>query len=212
LPLPDADEPQRLIVMFERFSELARRALFFSRYEASQLGSLTIEGEHLLLGVMREPNGPVARVLDALPLNDVRAELEARRSGQKVSTSVEIPFSAEAKRMLHSASIEADRLENRYIEVEHLLLGVLCEENSVGARTLGKYGLHLGAARDLVRKGDPPRSSDELIASARARVDRILDLVPALGTELTSIEDAEIELAGLRRHLLALKALLDARS
>jgi ATP-dependent Clp protease ATP-binding subunit ClpA len=198
--------------MFERYSEPARRVLFFSLYEASLLGSMSIESEHLLLGLLREPSALVARILDAVPLSEVRKELEARRSGEKVATSFEIPFSAETKRILEAGAKEADRLLHNHIGPEHLLLGVLCEEESVAARTLGKYGVHFDAARDRVREGDRPRSDGELIASARAQVDRMLDLLPALGAALPRIEDAEMELFGLQTHLLALKALLDARS
>jgi ATP-dependent Clp protease ATP-binding subunit ClpC len=198
--------------MFERYSEPARRVLFFSRYEASLLGSMSIESEHLLLGLLREPSALVARILDAVPRSEVRKELEARRSGEKVGTYVEIPFSAETKRILESGAKEADRLLHNHIGPEHLLLGALCEETSVAARTLVKYGVLLDAARDRVRDGDRPRSEGELIASARAQVDRMLDLFPALGAALASVEDAEIELLGLQTHLLALKALLDARS
>jgi ATP-dependent Clp protease ATP-binding subunit ClpA len=173
---------------------------------------LSIESEHLLLGLIRESDVHVARVLDAVPLNEVRKELEARRSGEKIATSVEIPFSAETKRILEAGAKEADRLLHNHIGPEHLLLGVLCEEESVAARTLGKYGVRLDAARDRVRDGDRPQSDGELIASARAQVDRMLDLLPALGAALSRLEDAEMELFGLQTHLLALKALLDARS
>ena len=83
--------------MFERYTESARRALFFARYEVSQLGATSIEAEHLLLGVSRAASGVVARVLsdaglvhrDAAP-RDCR---ESRRSRERISTSVEIPFS-----------------------------------------------------------------------------------------------------------------------
>ena len=94
-------------LMFERYDEPARRALFFARYEASLLGSMSIETEHLLLGLIREPRGLAARVLGALPLLTVRKPLEAQvRSREKVPTSVEIPFSEDTKRVLAAQSRE----------------------------------------------------------------------------------------------------------
>ena len=84
--------------MFERFTELARRLLFFARYEASQLGSRSIETEHLLLGVIREGKGITSRLFarSRISLADVRQEIERRAVRQEpTSVSADIPFSAE---------------------------------------------------------------------------------------------------------------------
>ena len=84
--------------MFERYTERARRVLFFARYEASQLGSISIETEHLLLGLIREGKGLTSRIFarSHLSLETIRKEIEGRTVfREKVSTSVEIPFSAE---------------------------------------------------------------------------------------------------------------------
>ena len=100
--------------MFERYTERARRVLFFARYEASQLGSISIETEHLLLGLIREGKGLTSRIFarSHLSLENIRKEIEGRTVfREKVSTSVEIPFSAETKRVLQFAAEEADRLE-----------------------------------------------------------------------------------------------------
>ena len=112
--------------MFERYTERARRVLFFARYEASQLGSISIETEHLLLGLIREGKGLTSRIFarSHLSLESIRKEIEGRTVfREKVSTSVEIPFSAETKRVLQFAAEEADRLLHNYIGTEHLLLG-----------------------------------------------------------------------------------------
>ena len=88
--------------MFERYTERARRVLFFARYEASQLGSISIETEHLLLGLIREGKGLTSRIFarSHLSLESIRKEIEGRTVfREKVSTSVEIPFSAETKRV-----------------------------------------------------------------------------------------------------------------
>src|SRR5260370_969020 len=78
--------------MFERYTERARRVLFFARYEASQLGSISIETEHLLLGLIREGKGLTSRIFarSHLSLENIRKEIEGRTVfREKVSTSVE---------------------------------------------------------------------------------------------------------------------------
>jgi ATP-dependent Clp protease ATP-binding subunit ClpC len=137
--------------MFERYTERARRVLFFARYEASQLGSISIETEHLLLGLIREGKGLTSRIFarSHLSLENIRKEIEGRTVfREKVSTSVEIPFSAETKRVLQFAAEEADRLLHNYIGTEHLLLGILREERSVAASILMEKGMRLNSVRE----------------------------------------------------------------
>src|SRR5688500_3118508 len=103
--------------MFERYTERARRVLFFARYETSQLGSVTIETEHLLLGLIREGKGVTSRIFarSHLSLENIRKEVEGRSVfRERISTSVEIPFSTETRRVLQFASEEADRLLHNY--------------------------------------------------------------------------------------------------
>src|SRR5689334_13097618 len=125
--------------MFERYTERARRVLFFARYEASQLGSISIEVDHLLLGLMREHKGLASRMfaLAQLPLEHIRADIEGRSAfREKLPTSVEIPFTAASKQVLGFAAEEADALEDQHIGTEHLLLGILREARSPAAATL----------------------------------------------------------------------------
>jgi quinol monooxygenase YgiN len=133
-------------MMFERFTERARRVLFFARYEASQLGSISIETEHLLLGLLREGKGLTSRIFARahLSLESIRGEIEGRTvAREKVSTSVEIPFSAESKRVLQYAADEADRLRHNYIGTEHLLLALLREPRSIAGSILTEKGMGL---------------------------------------------------------------------
>ncbi|HUL74630.1 MAG TPA: ATP-dependent Clp protease ATP-binding subunit [Vicinamibacterales bacterium] len=137
--------------MFERYTERARRVLFFARYEATQLGSTSIETEHLLLGLIREGKGLTSRIFNRshLSLESIRKEIEGRTVfREKVSTSVDIPFSAETKRVLQFAAEEADRLLHTYIGTEHLLLGILREERSVAASILYEKGMRLASVRE----------------------------------------------------------------
>lgn len=136
--------------MFERYTEQARRVLFFARYEASEFGSLSIESEHLLVGLIRESKGLTGRIFaqPSLSLDSIRKEIEDRVAVRKrVATSVEMPFSDETKRVLQFAAEESDRLLHNYIGAEHLLLGILREERSLAGTILMEKGLRLDAVR-----------------------------------------------------------------
>jgi len=141
--------------MFERFTQEARRSLFFARYEATELGSIVMETEHLLLGLLREDKGLTGLLFarSGISREDIRRELEARSAfREKVSTSVEIPFSEQAKLSLQFAAEEADRLSHNYIGREHLLLGILREERSAAAAVLIDKGMRVDAVRlEIVR-------------------------------------------------------------
>jgi uncharacterized protein (TIGR03435 family) len=137
--------------MFERFTERARRVLFFARYEASELGSASIETEHLLLGLIREDKGVTTRLFaDAgIALDDIRGEVLRRVPERpKISTSVEIPFGAATMHVLQLAAEEADGLSHDYIGTEHLLLGLLREQGSLAADVLTSRGLQLDSVRE----------------------------------------------------------------
>src|SRR5213595_815628 len=136
--------------MFERYTERARRVIFFARYEASQFGSTTIETEHLLLGLIREDKNLTNRFLrNHSSIESIRKEIEGRTTiREKVSTSIDLPLSSECKRILAYAAEEAERLNHRHIGTEHLLLGILREEKCVAAEILHERGLRLNAIRE----------------------------------------------------------------
>ena len=137
--------------MFERYTERARRVIFFARYEASQLGSPSIETEHLLLGLIREGKGLTSRLFskNSLPMEEVRKEIEGRSPyREKVSTSVDIPLSADSKRVLGYAAEEAERMLHNYIGTEHILLGLMREDTSVAATILAEKGMRLSTVRE----------------------------------------------------------------
>ena len=136
--------------MFERYTEKARRVIFFARYEASQYGSPYIETEHLLLGLMREDKAMANRFLRQQgSIESIRKEIEARITiRERISTSVEVPLSQESKRILNFATEEAERLGHKHVGTEHLLLGILREEKCFGAEILQERGLRLTALRE----------------------------------------------------------------
>jgi len=136
--------------MFEKYTEKARRVIFFGRYEASQFGSPYIETEHLLLGLLREDKALTNRFLRGHgAVEAIRKQVEGHTTmREKVSTSVDLPLSNEGKRVLAYAAEEAARLSHQHIGTEHLLLGLLREENSFAAQLLKERGIMLSTIRE----------------------------------------------------------------
>jgi ATP-dependent Clp protease ATP-binding subunit ClpC len=117
--------------MFERYTEKARRTIFFARYEASQFGSPYIETEHMLLGLLRE-NRELVRLLPPGSAEVIRNKIHDHTAiRETVSTSVDLPLSNECKRVLAYAAEEAERLAHKHIGAEHLFLGLFREEGSL---------------------------------------------------------------------------------
>ncbi len=137
--------------MFERYTEKARRVVFFARYEASQFGSPYIETEHLLLGLLRESRAVTSKLLK--PDSDfvIRKKIESHYGQRKtIPTSVDLPLNNESKRVLAYAAEEAERLAHKHIGTEHLLLGLLREKKSAAALLLNKEGLTIESAQQEI--------------------------------------------------------------
>jgi ATP-dependent Clp protease ATP-binding subunit ClpC len=144
--------------VFDRYTEKARRVIFFARYEASQFGSPFIETEHLLLGLLREDKALTNRFFpgDRSP-GEIRKIIEENSVVREtVSTSVDLPLSNESKRILAYAAEEAELLTHKHIGTEHLLLGLLREEKSFAAGILHEYGVHLDDVRNELRGIEAP--------------------------------------------------------
>src|SRR5437016_709658 len=141
--------------MFERYTEKARRVIFFARYEASQFGSPYIETEHLLLGILREDKALTNTFLSSQPSGEsIRKQIERHTFiREKVSTSLNLPFNDECKRILDYAQEEADHLAQNFIGTGHLLLGVLREQDCFAAKLLNQRGVHLDMAREQIGTG-----------------------------------------------------------
>jgi ATP-dependent Clp protease ATP-binding subunit ClpA len=148
--------------MFERYTEKARRVIFFARLEASRFGSPYIETEHLLLGLLREDKALSNRFLRShASVESIRKQIEDHTMpGDKVSTSVDLPLSNESKRVLGYAAEEAGRLGQKHIGTEHLLLGLLREEQCFAAQILQERGLRLAQIREQL--GQEPHADIEL--------------------------------------------------
>jgi ATP-dependent Clp protease ATP-binding subunit ClpC len=137
--LPESDVfGEEGYAMFERFTERARQVVVLAQDEARALKHNYIGTEHILLGLLREEEGLAARVLDSLDITveDVRANV-ARIVGQgEEVTTGQIPFTPRAKKVLELALREALSLGHNYIGTEHILLGLVRENEGVAARIL----------------------------------------------------------------------------
>ena len=186
--------------MFERYTEKARRVIFFARYEASQFGSPYIETEHLLLGLLREDKALANRFLRShAAVDSIRKQIEGHIAHrEKVSTSVDLPLSHECKRVLAYAAEEAERLSHKHIGTEHLLLGLLREEKSFAAEILHERGLRLSTIREETARAaseksssSRPKESSLLTEFSRdltqAAMDNILDPLIGRGNELERV-------------------------
>jgi Clp amino terminal domain, pathogenicity island component len=146
--------------MFERYTEKARRSIFFARYEASMFGSPCIEPEHLLLGILRE-DPTIRGLLPSGGVDEVRAEVERRHPAQeKISTSIDLPLSQPAARALKYAAGEATALGHRRIAPGHLLLGLLRLDHSAVAEVLRPQGVDYDSLRQTVAdlpSGETPK-------------------------------------------------------
>src|SRR6476469_7110243 len=124
--------------MFERFTERARQVVVLAQEEARTLKHNYIGTEHILLGLLREEEGLAARVLESLDITVERVRSQVVRivgSGEEV-TAGQIPFTPRAKKVLELALREALSLGHNYIGTEHILLGLVRENEGVAARIL----------------------------------------------------------------------------
>jgi hypothetical protein len=144
--------------MFERYTEKARRTIFFARYEASQFGSPYIETEYLLLGLLREDKALANRFLRShAAVDSIRKKIDGHSEPrEKVPTSVELPLSHESKRVLAYGAEESVWLNHQHIGTDHLLLGLLREETCFAAQLLREQGLTLESVREQVQQSEAP--------------------------------------------------------
>ncbi|HYE98829.1 MAG TPA: Clp protease N-terminal domain-containing protein, partial [Planctomycetota bacterium] len=140
--------------MFEKFTERARKVMSLARQEAQRLNSEFIGTEHILLGIIQEGGGVAAKVLKNLnvDLKRIRQEIEKliTPSTSPTVTLGQLPFSPRAKRVIELAGEAASSLGHDVIGTEHLLLGLLKENEGIAAQVLTNLGLKLDEVRNMV--------------------------------------------------------------
>jgi ATP-dependent Clp protease ATP-binding subunit ClpC len=145
--------------VFEKFTEKARRVMFFARYEASQFGAGSIQSGHLLLGLLRESEKTSIMLLERLGIqtallreNLVAALTPKDRQITPGSTNVDIPMEDEVKRILQYAAQDSVKLNAKHVGAEHLLIGMLHEEDTLAGGMLKEMGASLIAAKEILLK------------------------------------------------------------
>ncbi|MBU3728520.1 MAG: AAA family ATPase, partial [Phycisphaerales bacterium] len=139
--------------MFERLTDRARKVMALANQEAQRFNHEYIGTEHILLGLVKEGSGVGANVLKNLgiDLRKVRLEVEKLvKSGPEMVTMGKLPQTPRAKKVIEYAIEEARNLNHNYVGTEHLLLGLLREQDGVAAQVLLNLGLKLEEVREEV--------------------------------------------------------------
>ena len=170
--------------MFEKYTEKARRVIFFARYEASMFGASAIEAEHVLLGLLREDAELFRRFGPAgLSVEGLRERFGGGASRDRIATSVELPLSQDSKRVLAHAHEESERLGHWHIGTEHLLLGLLLMGRTPAAQFLRENGFEAARVREALAAdaGDVTDAASDDAAAMK---------IEHIGIATPSIEDA----------------------
>ena len=148
--------------MFERFTDKGRKIIILAREEAERHQNDYLGTEHLVLAILRESDGIALMIIKKMGLSSEQIRLEIERNlpgGGTTMTFGEIPFSPRVKKVIEYAVEEARLLGHNHIGSEHLLLGLLREEEGIGGKILRSLGANLLTARQLtvtfLRKSAP---------------------------------------------------------
>ena len=178
--------------MFERFTDRARKVMALANQEAQRFNHEYIGTEHILLGLVKEGSGVGANVLKNLEvdLRKVRLEVEKLvKSGPDMVTMGKLPQTPRAKKVIEYAIEEARQLNHNYVGTEHLLLGLLREQDGVAAQVLMNLGIKLEEVREEVLNLLGAGSGEEEVAGASAETHAFMvaNALPLYST-LTSSE------------------------
>jgi hypothetical protein len=165
--------------MFDRFTDRAKKTMSLARQEALRIGHGHIGPEHLLLGLVQEGSGVAANVLKNMnvDLETIRCEVDKilAPKGPPMDHTIQLPFTPRGKKVLELSLEESMQLCHNYIGTEHLLLGLIREEESIPAQVLRKLGVELDDFREEVLEFLAPSDSDDAadaaMAQARSRAD-----------------------------------------
>lgn len=144
-------------------TERARNVIALARWEGQRLGSDAVGTEHLLLAILQEGGGIASRLRDLLHVdtNRIREGVQKLKPppSKRRAPGELLPFSPRVQHVMELAGESAERLGHREIGIGHLFLGLLLEEDGLGAKILVNLGLDLKAARKMVLEALSPRMS-----------------------------------------------------
>jgi ATP-dependent Clp protease ATP-binding subunit ClpA len=189
--------------MFERFTAHARRSIVMAQEEARRMHHNYIGTEHILLGLLRQPDGLAYGILGEIgvTLDGTREQVMARVGGGKKELKGHIPFTPRAKKTLELSLREALALHNNYIGTEHILLGLIQEGEGVAAQILRSHADLLAiraTVLDLIPVGEADDTRDTMAAAAGTALRRMRGL---LGGGRESAAEHETRTARLARTL-----------
>ncbi len=139
--------------MYERFTDRARKVMQLANQEAQRFNHEYIGTEHVLLGLIKEGSGVAANVLKNLDIDLRKIRLEVEKlvqSGPDMVTMGKLPQTPRAKKVIEFSMEEARNLNHNYVGTEHILLGLLREQEGVAAQVLMNLGLKLEDVREEV--------------------------------------------------------------
>lgn len=139
--------------MNDRLSTRVKRAMLFANQEAQRCNHVYVGTEHILLGLLKEGSGVAAHILNNLEITLRKARLEVEKivpSGSEMVTMGQLPQTPRAKRVIEHSLEEAGNLNRTYVATEHILLGLLRENEGVAAQVLMNLGLELAELRQKV--------------------------------------------------------------
>ncbi len=185
--------------MFDRFTDRAKKVMSFARQEAQKFNHEYIGTEHILLGLVQEGSGVAANVLKnmSIDLEKVRHEVEKIvKTGPSMVTMGQLPFTPRAKKVLELSMEEASQLSHNYIGTEHLLLGLIKENEGIAAQVLMNLGVKLEEVREEVleflgasdSQNEEESDADPMTAGATPATGNSKSKTPALdsfGRDLT---------------------------
>lgn len=162
--------------MYERFTDRARKVIQLANQEAQRFNHEYIDTEHILLGLVKEGSGVAGLILKNLEvdLKKIRSEVEKIiQSGLDMVTMGKLSYTPRTKKVIEYAIEEARNLDYNYVGTEHLLLGLLCEQEGVAAQVLMHLGLTLESVRIKISK--PLESKQKSEVSIKTMASELVD-------------------------------------
>jgi ClpA/ClpB-like protein/S1 RNA binding family protein/HAAS domain-containing protein len=178
--------------MWQRFTERARRVVFYAQEEAARLGENFVGTEHLLLGLLREGDSVAGRLLEerlGISLAILRIDTEQQVTRGAGNLGQDMQLTPRAKQMIDLAYEEARSLGNNYIGTEHLLLGLIREEGGLAGRVLRGRGATLERTRETVRAFQEQESDEALMRGVKAQFSQAVERAATLSVEALALID-----------------------
>ena len=182
--------------MWQRFTDHAKRVIFFAQEEAGKMGDNNVSIEHILLGLTRDRGCGAALVLTSLgvDLKELRTDLEANMARGSGKLGGDMQLTPRAKRAIDYAYEEGNEMHADRLCSEHLLLGVIRQPEGLAARTLAKFGVELEAARQAVKEHLSGKIFEGVDFTSEKKPEAAVELRGKSLLDIAQLSRAEIDL------------------